>query len=112
MSQGQLILVFAALHGLALVGAVGLLLLALSSGERADPPEERGGDGGSNHPPRGPSGGPPLADAVRARKRLRSPERLFDRRLADPRRRRPRHPARAPERPSRKACPPRAWTVE
>lgn len=100
------VVVFGSLHLLGL-GFGMLLLLPLLRDERiapwAPPQEDEDGGGGGNdrilpQPPRGPSsGGLPLPDAVPARVRLRSGERLAD--LVPPRQRRPAHapePRRAP----------------
>jgi hypothetical protein len=101
------VVVFGSLHLLGL-GFGMVLLLPLLRDEPMTPwgpPQEDddGGGGGGNdrvfpQPPRGPSsGGLPLPDAVPARVRLRSDERLAD--LVPPRERRPAHaPAPTPQR--------------
>lgn len=100
------VVVFGALHLVGL-GCGMLLLLPLLREERvapwAPPQEDDDGGGGNDRvrpvPPRGPSsGGLPLPDAVPARVRLRSGERLADR--VGPRERRPAHapgPQRTPQ---------------
>ena len=98
--DGQLLLVIAGMHLLAIVFAVVLILPALRD---PDPPALRGdwgSDGGWGHgptrpqaPPETPSGGLPLPDAQPARVRLRD-----HRRLADLIPRPERRPAREPER--------------
>lgn len=95
------VVIFGTLHLVGL-GLGMVLLLPLLRDERVAPwvppqEEDDGGGGGGNDrvlpdPPRGPSsGGLPLPDAVPARVRLRSGERLAD--LVPPRDRRPAHPA-------------------
>jgi hypothetical protein len=98
------VVVFGSLHLLGL-GLGMVLLLPLLREERvapwAPPQEDDDGRGGGNdrilpRPPRGPSsGGLPLPDAVPARVRVRSGERLAD--LLPGRERRPAH-APAPQR--------------
>ncbi|MDO8185931.1 hypothetical protein Q5424_05575 [Conexibacter sp. JD483] len=94
------VVIFGTLHLVGL-GLGMVLLLPLLREEHVAPwvpPQEDddGGGGGNDRvapdPPRGPSsGGLPLPDAVQTRVRLRSGERLADRRPA--RDRRPAHPA-------------------
>src|SRR5438309_8676090 len=100
MSSGdQLVLMVGGLHVIALVFAFMLIIPALR--DQPEPPWRPGGgsDGGGGQPvppgsppPAGP-GGLPLPDAEPARVRLREPGRL-----ADLLPRRPRRPAREPER--------------
>lgn len=94
------VVIFGSLHLVGL-GLGMVLLLPLLREETvapwAPPQEDDDGGGGGNDrvlpdPPRGPSsGGLPLPDAVPARVRLRSGERLADH--VAPRERRPAHPA-------------------
>lgn len=88
MGDEQLIVIFGALHLIALFMGCGLLLLFLRSEPRDEWPgaggeEGSGGDGGSRLRPRGPegsrpSGGIPLPDATQAAARMRGPGRLAD----------------------------------
>lgn len=106
----KLMLLFAALHLLALGLAGGLLVMFLRSQTVTawTPPDEDGGGGGGDSdrlrpepPTRPPDGGPPLPDAQPARVRLRQRVRLADL-LPRPGRR----PCRAPERdPARRLTP-------
>ena len=101
----ELVVIFGALHLVALAMGVLLFVMFLRSDTQdgGDGPEEDegGGGGGSDRIGRGPktspSGGIPLPDAVPSRVRLRGPGRLAD--LLPPReRRRVAEPDRAPRR--------------
>jgi hypothetical protein len=81
----ELLLIFGALHVVALALGVLLFLMFLRSdtSENREPPEEDEGGGGgsdriSNTPKTSPSGGIPLPDAEPAPVRLRGHERLAD----------------------------------
>jgi hypothetical protein len=86
--DGELVIIFASLHLVALVLGGLLFAMFLRSGSRraGGPPddEEEGGGGGGNdrigdRPPKtSPSGGVPLPDADPAPVRLRGPGRLAD----------------------------------
>ena len=100
----ELLLIFGALHLVALVLGVLLFVMFLRSdtAEGREPPEEDEGGGGgsdriSNTPKTSPSGGIPLPDAVPAPVRLRGHERLSDLRPR-PERRRVAEPGRTPHR--------------
>jgi hypothetical protein len=103
-SDEELVLIFGALHLVAL--ALGILMFVLflrsdTADGRQDPEDDEGGGGGSDRIQRGPktspSGGIPLPDAVPAPVRMRGPGRLAD--LLPPRqRRRVAEPDRAPRR--------------
>ena len=104
----ELIVIFAALHLVALVLAGVMLLMFMRSDRpegRQDGEEEDGGGGGSDRindrPKTSPPGGIPLPDAEPAPVRLRGPERLRDlrprperRRVVEPGPARPRVPHR------------------
>jgi hypothetical protein len=100
----ELVVIFGALHLVAL--ALGVLMFVMflrsdTAGGRQEPEDDEGGGGGSDRIGRGPktspSGGIPLPDAVPSRVRLRGPGRLAD--LLPPReRRRVAEPERAPRR--------------
>jgi hypothetical protein len=101
----ELMLIFGALHLVALALGVLLFVMFLRS-DTADggdgPEDEEGGGGGgsdriSGAPKTSPSGGIPLPDAEPAPVRLRGHERLADL-LPGPERRRVAEPARAPRR--------------
>jgi hypothetical protein len=103
-SDEELVLIFGALHLVALALGVLMFLLFVRSDTadgRQEPDDEDGGGGGSDRiskgPKTSPSGGIPLADAVPARVRLRGPGRLADL-LPRPERRRVAEPDRAPRR--------------
>src|SRR5688572_26284726 len=103
-SDEELVLIFGALHLVALALGVLMFLLFVRSDTadgRQDPDDEDGGGGGSDRiskgPKTSPSGGIPLPDAVPARVRLRGPGRLADL-LPRPERRRVAEPDRAPRR--------------
>jgi hypothetical protein len=93
----ELMVIFGALHLVALVLGAVLFLMFLRSdtGSRFKPPEDDDGGGGGNDrigggPKSSPSGGIPLPDAVQSRIRLRSPhQRLVDLRPRPARRRVP-----------------------
>jgi hypothetical protein len=100
----ELLLIFGALHLVAL--ALGVLMFVMfvrsdTRGNREPPEEDEGGGGGSdrisNTPKTSPSGGIPLPDAESAPVRLRGHERLADLRPR-PARRRVAEPQRAPRR--------------
>jgi hypothetical protein len=107
-SDEELVLIFGALHLVALVLGILLFVLFLRSDTadgRGEPEDEEGGGGGSDRIGRGPktspSGGIPLPDADPAPVRMRGPGRLADllprrerRRVAEPER----APRRAPQR--------------
>jgi hypothetical protein len=106
----ELILIFGALHLVALcMGVVLFVMFLRSDATKAwKPPEDDepgGGGGGGNdrvgdRPKPRPPGGIPLPDAVPAAVRLRGHDRLFD--LLPPAERRPaRDPARTPQRVTR-----------
>ena len=100
----ELVVIFGALHLVALALGVLMFMLFLRSDTadgRQEPEDDEGGGGGSDRIGRGPktspSGGIPLPDAVPSRVRLRGPGRLAD--LLPPReRRRVAEPDRAPRR--------------
>jgi hypothetical protein len=103
-SDEELVLIFGALHLVAV--ALGILMFVLlvrsdTADGRQEPEDDEGGGGGSDRIQRGPktspSGGIPLPDAVPARVRLRGPGRLADL-LPRPERRRVAEPDRAPRR--------------
>jgi hypothetical protein len=90
----ELLLIFGALHLVALLLAVVLFVMFLrsESGEEWQPPDEDEGGGGGNDrlpgcPKSSPPGGIPLPDAEPSPVRLRSRERVADR-YARPERRR------------------------
>jgi hypothetical protein len=96
----ELMVIFGALHLVALVLGVVLFVMFLRSeaGSRYKPPDDDDGGGGGNDrisggPKSSPSGGIPLPDAEPARIRLRSHERLCNLRPRPSRRRVP-EPAR------------------
>ena len=107
-SDEELVLIFGALHLVAL--ALGILMFVLflrsdTADGRQDPEDDEGGGGGSDRIQRGPKtsppGGIPLPDADPAPVRLRGPGRLADllprqarRRVAEP----DRTPRRVPHR--------------
>jgi hypothetical protein len=101
----ELMLIFGALHLVALAMGVLLFLMFLRSDTidgRNDGDEDEGGGGGgsdriSDRPKTSPSGGIPLPDAEPAPVRLRGHERLADLRPR-PERRRVTEPAPAPRR--------------
>ena len=99
----ELLLIFGALHlvALALGGLLFVMFLRSDSRENREPPEEDEGGGGSdrisNWPKTSPSGGIPLPDAEPAPFRLRGHERLADLRPR-PARRRVAEPNRTPRR--------------
>ena len=100
----ELLLIFGALHlvALALGGLLFVMFLRSDSRENREPPEEDEGGGGgsdriSNWPKTSPSGGIPLPDAEPAPFRLRGHERLADLRPR-PARRRVAEPDPAPRR--------------
>ena len=100
----ELLLIFGALHVVALALGVLMFVMFVRSDMRGDsePPEEDEGGGGgsdriSNTPKTSPSGGIPLPDAEAAPVRLRGHERLADLRPR-PGRRRVAEPQRAPRR--------------
>jgi hypothetical protein len=94
----ELMVIFGALHLVALTLGLALFVMFLRSGSRSGfkPPEEDDGGGGGNDrvsdkPKNSPSGGIPLPDAEQSSRRLRSHERLADtqrrysrRRISDP----------------------------
>jgi len=96
-------LIFGALHLVALALGVLLFVMFLRSDTQDEGPEEDegGGGGGSDRisgaPKTSPSGGIPLPDAEPAPVRLRGHEKLADL-LPRPERRRVSEPARAPRR--------------
>jgi hypothetical protein len=103
-SDEELVLIFGALHLVAL--ALGILMFVLflrsdTADGRQDPEDDEGGGGGSDRIQRGPktspSGGIPLPDAVPAPVRMRGPGRLADL-LPARQRRRVAEPDRAPRR--------------
>jgi hypothetical protein len=90
----ELMVIFGALHLVALVLGVVLFVMFLRSeaGSGRRPPEDDDGGGGGNDrlgggPKTSPSGGIPLPDAVQPRFRLRGHERLADLRPRHERRR-------------------------
>jgi hypothetical protein len=92
----ELMVIFGALHLVALVLGAVLFVMFLRSdtNSRFKPPEEDDGGGGGNDrigggPKHSPSGGIPLPDAVQSKVRLRSHERLVDLRPRPARRRMP-----------------------
>ena len=94
-------IIFGALHLVALTLGLALFVMFLRSGSRSGfkPPEEDDGGGGGNDrvsdkPKNSPSGGIPLPDAEQSSKRLRSHERLADTQRRYTRRRLPSEPAR------------------
>jgi hypothetical protein len=96
----ELMVIFGALHLVALALGLVLFVMFLRSGSRSGfrPPEDDDGGGGGNDrlpstPKTSPSGGLPLPDAVQPSTRLRSHERLRDLKARPERR-----PAREPER--------------
>ena len=104
--DAELMVIFGALHLIAVALGVGLFVLFLrsESNQGWKPPEEDDGGGGTDRVPRNPktspSGGIPLPDAIQSAIRLRSYGRLAD--LKPSRERRParepvpeRRPARA-----------------
>jgi len=100
----ELMVIFGALHLVALVlgGVLFLMFLRSEAGSGRRPPEEDDGGGGGNDrlspgPKSSPSGGIPLPDAVQSSVRLRGPYRLRDLRS-----RRERRPSREPARPGRR----------
>jgi hypothetical protein len=100
----ELMVIFGALHLVALALGVVLFVMFLrsESGYGRRPPDDDDGGGGGNDrlgngPKTSPSGGIPLPDAVPAPFRLRGHERL-----ADLRPRRERRPAVEPARPGRR----------
>jgi len=106
----ELMLIFGALHLVALACGVLLFVMFLrsdSQGGSDGPEEDEGGGGGgsdriSRPPKTSPSGGIPLPDAEPAPVRLRGHEKLADLRPR-PERRRVTEPARTPRRvPSRR----------
>ena len=99
----ELMLIFGALHLVALALGVVLFVMFVRSdrGSRSGPEDEDSGGGGgndriSNRPKSSPPGGIPLPDAEPAPMRLRGPERLRDVRGRPERRRvvEPSRPAR------------------
>jgi hypothetical protein len=96
----EMVIIFAALHLVALLLGGLLFVLFVRTDERSESrggeDEEDGGGGGNDriggHPKTNPSGGIPLPDAAQAPFRLRGHERL-----ADLRPRRVRRPAREPQ---------------
>jgi hypothetical protein len=100
----ELILIFGALHVVALgLGAVLFVMFLRSEDEAAEPPEDDEPGGGGNDrvsdrpPAHSPSGGLPLPTAEPARVRLRGHEKLRDARRR-PERRPAREPVRTPAR--------------
>jgi hypothetical protein len=100
----ELMVIFGALHLVALVLGLVLFVMFLRSeaGYGRRPPEDDDGGGGGNDrlgkgPKGSPSGGIPLPDADPAPVRLRGHEKL-----ADVRPRRERRPVREPARPGRR----------
>jgi hypothetical protein len=90
----ELMVIFGALHLVALALGIVLFVMFLRSeaGSGKRPPEEDDGGGGGNDrlgggPKTSPSGGIPLPDAEQSRYRLRSHERLRDLRPRHERRR-------------------------
>jgi hypothetical protein len=101
----ELVIIFGALHLVALTLGLALFVMFLRSGSRSGfkPPEEDDGGGGgndrvSNKPKNSPSGGIPLPDAEPSSQRLRSSHE----RLADTQRRYTRRRVPEPARPSRR----------
>jgi hypothetical protein len=109
--DAQLVVIFGALHLVALLLGAVLFVMFLRSDDNSSwsgPDEDDGGGGGGNDrisptPKTNPSGGIPLPDAVQSDVRLRSAgDKLADpsrrmpsrRRVSDPVRERPRVPAR------------------
>src|SRR4029079_5455708 len=79
----ELMVIFGALHLVALVlgGVLFLMFLRSEAGSGRRPPQEDDGGGGANDrlspgPKSSPSGGIPLPDAVQSSVRLRGPDRL------------------------------------
>jgi hypothetical protein len=104
-SDGQFLLIFGALHLVALALGVVLFVMFLRAEHPHrpfSPPEDDDSGGGGNdrrpdhRPKTSPSGGIPLPDAEPAPLRLRGPGRLAD--LHRPGRRTVREPARSPSR--------------
>jgi hypothetical protein len=100
----ELMVIFGALHLVALVLGLILFVMFLRSeaGSRFKPPEDEDGGGGGNDrvsdkPKNSPSGGIPLPDAVQSSTRLRAHERL-----RDAYRQRERRRVTEPSRPSRR----------
>jgi hypothetical protein len=100
----ELMVIFGALHLVALMLGVILFIMFLRSeaGSRFKPPEDDDGGGGGNDrvtdkPKNSPSGGIPLPDAVQSSTRLRAHERL-----RDAYRHRERRRVSEPARPSRR----------
>jgi hypothetical protein len=92
----ELMVIFGALHLVALLLGLVLFVMFLRSDSHSNPPDDDEGRGGGNDrlgdkPKNSPSGGIPLPDAVQAAMRLRSHERLREayrhrerRRVAEP----------------------------
>jgi hypothetical protein len=100
----ELMVIFGALHLVALALGLALFVMFLRSGSGSGfkPPEDDDGGGGGNdrisdHPKTSPSGGIPLPDAEPSSQRLRSHERLADTRRSQ-HRRKVEHPAQPPSR--------------
>jgi hypothetical protein len=100
----ELMVIFGALHLVALVLGLTLFVMFLRSeaGSRFKPPEDEDGGGGGNDrvgdkPKNSPPGGIPLPDAIQSSTRLRAHERL-----RDAYRQRERRRVSEPARPSRR----------
>jgi hypothetical protein len=100
----ELMVIFGALHLVALVlgGVLFVMFLRSESGSGRRPPDDDDGGGGGNDrlspgPKSSPSGGIPLPDAIQSSVRLRGPGRLSDLRP-----RRERRPVREPAEPGRR----------
>ena len=103
-SDEELVLIFGALHLVALALGIVLFVMFLRSDTadgRQEPEDDEGGGGGSDRvqpgPKNSPSGGIPLPDAEPAPVRMRGPGRLADL-LPARERRRVAEPERAPRR--------------
>jgi hypothetical protein len=100
----ELMVIFGALHLVALALGLGLFVMFLRSDRSGfKPPEDDDGGGGGNDrigdkPKTSPSGGIPLPDAEPSSRRLRSHERLAD----TARRHRRRRVTKEPARPTRR----------
>jgi hypothetical protein len=97
----ELMIIFGALHLVALMLGLALFVMFLSSGSRSGfkPPEDDDGGGGGNDrisdkPKTSPGGGIPLPSAEQSLQRLRSHERLADTQRSQRRRKvaEPHHP--------------------
>jgi hypothetical protein len=100
----ELMIIFGALHLVALALGLALFVMFLRSGSRSGfkPPEDDDGGGGGNDrisdkPKTSPGGGIPLPDAHQSSQRLRSHEQLADMRRSQ-RRRKVAEPAHPPSR--------------